>query len=630
MEYWSIFQYSLPQFTLRNIMRTLITFFICLFSILPASIRGQSSNQIVSVEIVSSADKFKAGETYPVAAALYINNSFHINGHKPKDEFLIPTVINFKSMKDITFGKIIYPESKNKSFAFSKKQLAVYDDTVYIFSTVTVASNIHDEKIVIEGYLEFQPCNNESCLDPEKVFFSKKFLIAKANETISSINNNIFAQQRINTGKKDTGISTQNDLAKTESENGLLWTFILVFLSGLALNLTPCVYPLIPITISYFGGQTQDKKSNLVVHSILYVLGMALTYSVLGMIAAFTGSLFGAALQNPIVLLGIAIILVGLALSMFDLYEIRIPAFLYKFAGDAKKGFGGTFFMGLTVGIVAAPCIGPFVLALLTYVGEKGNLLLGFGLFFVLAIGLGIPFIFLGIFSGSIKKLPRSGIWMIWVRSIFGFILIAMAIYFLEPLFPSSLIYYFSLAFVFLIGGIYMAWIESSKSSGRIFTIVRNLVGVVFFILAVIISAKGVQSYIDKSLAAAKSETGSLASINQIHWLQYSEQKIKDAKGQNKPVMIDFFADWCVPCKEMETSTFSQPEVVEMSDRFVMLKVNLTTENPQLTELKSRFDIKGVPTIVFLNRNGEELPDLRAVGFLDKEKLLQIMQSAVK
>jgi thiol:disulfide interchange protein DsbD len=604
--------------------------FILLLLILPISINSQNSDHVVSIEIISSVEKFRPGETHLIAVALYIHPSYHINGNKPADEFLIPTVVNFKPQKDFTYGKIDYPESKSKKFSFSEKPLEVYDDTVYIFSSVTIEANFSNKKIAIEGNVGFQPCNDEYCLEPDEISFKKEFLIADINDKILLVNQDIFNRQLIDAGKKETGATAKIDLAKTTSEKGLLWTFILVFLSGLALNLTPCVYPLIPITISYFGGQTQGKKSNLVAHSILYVLGMAITYSILGMIAALTGSLFGAALQNPIVLIGIALILVGLALSMFDLYEIRMPAFLTKFAGDARKGFGGTFFMGLTVGIVAAPCIGPFVLALLTYVGEKGDPLLGFGLFFVLAIGLGIPFIFLGIFSGSINKLPRSGGWMIWVRAIFGFILIAMAVYFLEPLFPNTLLYYLSLALVFLIGGIYMAWIEPSKSSGKIFPVVRNLVGVIFFLIAVILSVKGIQSYIDKSVAAAKSEAGNFASAGQIHWSEYSENKILDAKEQNIPVIIDFFADWCVPCKEMDAFTFSQPEVVEMSKRFTMLKVDLTTESSlQAKELKSKFNIKGVPTLVFLNANGEELTDLRVVGFLDKEELLPIMQSVI-
>lgn len=611
-------------------MKLIITIFVFLFSNLPELVQSQDSNEVVSVEILSSVDKMKVGENYPFAIALYIHEPYHINGNKPTDEFLIPTTINFKSQKDLTYGDIAYPESKNKIFSFSESPLAVYEDTVYIFSSVTITPNIQIEKIVLEGILEFQPCDDQMCLAPDEVHFRHEFLIAKTNETISPINTGIFTRQQTDTGEKESAISSQYDLEKTATKRGLFWTFILVFLSGLALNLTPCVYPLIPITISYFGGQTQGRKSNLVAHSILYVLGMAITYSILGMIAAFTGSLFGSALQNPLVLVGIALILVTLALSMFNLYEIRVPAFLSNFAGGARRGFLGTFFMGLTVGIVAAPCIGPFVLALLTYVGEKGNVLLGFWLFFVLAIGMGIPFIFLGIFSGSINKLPRSGAWMIWVRAIFGFILIAMSIYFLEPVFPNALLYHFSLALVFLIGGIYLAWIESSESSGKIFAVVRTFVGIVFFLIALIISATSVQSYIDRSIAIANIETGNLSSTEQIHWSEFSEQKIQDAKNQNTPVMIDFFADWCVPCKEMDAFTFSQPEVAEMSANFMMLKVDLTTENsPQARKLKSRFNIRGVPTLVFLNAEGKELPDLQVVGFLEKEELLPIMQSAL-
>ena len=231
-------------------------------------------------------------------------------------------------------------------------------------------------------------------------------------------------------------------------DRGIFVTLLLVFLGGLALNLTPCVYPMIPITISYFGGQSQGKKGSLVAHACLYVIGMAVTYSVLGVFAAMTGSLFGTALQYPPVLIGIALVMVLLALSMFDVYEFRMPAFLNRLAGGSQKGFAGTFLMGLTVGIVAAPCIGPFVLGLLTYVGNKGNAFLGFVLFFVLALGMGVPFIVLGVFSGSIKKLPRSGAWMVWVRKVFGFILLAMAVYFLEPLFPDPLAYRLTFALI--------------------------------------------------------------------------------------------------------------------------------------------------------------------------------------
>ncbi len=611
-------------------MKRIFTICILLVIFQTTLVQCQGTESIVSLKVLGSTDKFKVGENHSITIALTIKEPFHINAHEPTDEFLIPTAVKFKSQNGLTIGTIKYPAPEHKKFVFSEEPLAVYENTVYIFTHVTVASDIQENKIVIEGILGFQACDDQSCQAPDETVFSQEFSIAKGSETVTLINQDIFAQQQSEAGEKEIAISLEDNFGKTAAEKGLLWTFILVFLGGLALNLTPCVYPLIPITISYFGGQTQGKKSNLVAHAMLYVLGMAITYSILGMIAAFTGSLFGAALQNPIVLAVIAFILVSLSLSMFDLYEIRVPAFLSNFAGGAKQGFFGTFFMGLTVGIVAAPCIGPFVLALLTYVGEKGSVLLGFSLFFVLALGMGVPFLFLGIFSGSINKLPRSGAWMIWVRSIFGFILIGMAVYFLQPLFPNALLFHFSLALVLFVGGIYMAWIESTETPGKVFPIVRNLIGVVFFILALLVAANGVQSYVDKSVAEAQAEAGILASAEKITWSEYSEQKLGEAKNQHKPVMIDFYADWCIPCKELDKFTFSQLEVVEMSKNFLMLKVDLTTENsPQSKELKNKFRIKGVPTLVFLNSEGKQLDDLRVVGFMGKEKFLPIMKRAL-
>ena len=367
----------------------------------------------------------------------------------------------------------------------------------------------------------------------------------------------------------------------------------------------------------------------MVSHAGIYVLGMAITYSILGVIAALTGSLFGAALQNPVVLIFIALVLVMLSLSMFDLYEIQVPAFLSNFAGGARKGYFGTFFMGLTVGIVAAPCIGPFVLALLTFVGERGDVFLGFWLFFVLALGLGIPFLFLAIFSGSINKIPRSGAWMIWVRKIFGFILIAVAIYFLNPLIHNLLLYYFALALTMLLAGIYMAWIEPTTSNGKIFPVIRNLIGIMFFVMAIFFGTLGIQDYFKNNVQQIMASAGENTS-NQIQWLTYSSEKLNQAVSSRKPVMIDFYADWCIPCKELDKFTFSDPEVVKLSRQFIMLKVDLTkASDPGVKELKDSFKIKGVPTLVFIDARGNELSKLRIVGFIEKENFLPIMKNTL-
>ena len=198
----------------------------------------------------------------------------------------------------------------------------------------------------------------------------------------------------------------------------MLWTLLGIFLGGVALNLTPCVYPLIPITVSYFGGRSGQSRTSLVTHGLLYMVGLSLMNSVLGVVAALTGEMMGALLQNPVVLIGIAVLLAAFAASLFGFWEMRLPSALTQAASKSYAGYFGTFFMGLTLGIVAAPCLGPFVLGLLTWVASMGSPWLGFLVFFTLSLGLGLPLFFLAVFSGRIESLPRSGEWMLWVRLI--------------------------------------------------------------------------------------------------------------------------------------------------------------------------------------------------------------------
>jgi thiol:disulfide interchange protein DsbD len=607
-------------------MRKLFSLFT-LFLIF-SQVFAQNSNEIISARIISSVDKIKPGDSYQIAVEVQIKEPYHINAQKPSEDYLIPTTLNLKSGEGIAIGQYTYPDAEMKTFAFSESPLAVYEETIYIFTTISVSPDYTGTEIPLNGTIGYQACDDQTCQAPDELSFSEMLPVATPDEKITPINQEIFASM-----PTAAQISTENveesGLSKILAQKGWFLTFALVFLGGLALNLTPCVYPLIPITISYFGGQAEGKRGSVVSHAIIYVLGMAITYSILGVIAAITGSLFGAALQNPIVLIFIALVLVILSLSMFDLYEIRVPAFLSNFAGGAKKGYFGTFFMGLTVGIVAAPCIGPFVLALLTFVGERGDVFLGFWLFFVLALGLGVPFLFLGIFSGSINKIPRSGAWMIWVRKIFGFILIAMAIYFLDPLIPNTLLYHFSLALTMLLGGIYMAWIEPTTSTGKVFPVIRNLIGIIFFVIAVIFGTLGIQSYFENNVQQMQALSGEKAA-DQIQWFNYSGEKLDEAVSTGKPVMIDFYADWCIPCKELEKFTFSDPDVVDISRQFIMLKVDLTKSNDaRVKELKDLYQIKGVPTLVFIDAQGNELSKLRVVGFMEKEDFLPIMESAL-
>ena len=226
------------------------------------------------------------------------------------------------------------------------------------------------------------------------------------------------------------------DFGALLERRGILVVLSLLFLGGLALNLTPCVYPVIPLTVSFFGGQAHGQRRRSFALAALYVLGMATMYSGLGVAAALSGKLFGAALQSPWVLGGVAAVLIALALSMFGLYDLTMPSALVQKTG-ARTGAAGAYAMGMLVGIVAAPCVGPFVLGLLAFVAARQDALLGFLFFFVLSLGLGLPYLFLAAFSGRIAALPRAGFWMEGVKKIFGWILLAMAAYFVRTALPA-------------------------------------------------------------------------------------------------------------------------------------------------------------------------------------------------
>jgi len=233
---------------------------------------------------------------------------------------------------------------------------------------------------------------------------------------------------------------------------------LIVFLIGLGLNLTPCVYPLIPITVGFFSRQAEERSGGAFGLAVVYALGMSVTYSALGVIAALTGQLFGAALQNPLVVGGLVAVLLALAASMFGLWELRVPGWAMRVSGG-KTGALGALIMGLVVGFVAAPCIGPLVLGLLTYVGQRGSPLLGFVLFFSLSMGLGLPYVILGTFTGLLNRLPASGAWMIGVRKVFGVLLVALAGYFAQPLLGAG-VSEWALGVVLLAGGTYLLIVD--------------------------------------------------------------------------------------------------------------------------------------------------------------------------
>ncbi len=338
-------------------------------------------------------------------------------------------------------------------------------------------------------------------------------------------------------------------------------------------------------------------------------------YSLLGLVAALSGSIMGAWLQNPIVIIFVALVMVALATSMFGLWEIRMPQALANFAGKNRSGYIGTFLMGLTVGFIAAPCIGPFVLALITLVAKMANPYLGFLMFFALALGLGLPYLLLGIFTSSLNKIPKSGGWMVWVRNLFGFVMLAMAVYFLNPLISNEIVYWALMGILAVGAGIY-SFVDknTSISNPGLFNSIKKVVALILILFGLYIGWPR-QATPESSLA----------------WKHYTPEIYQDAITNGKPTVMDFYADWCLPCKELDKFTFSDSRVKEISDQFNLIKVDLTSNSdPQVREIRKKFNIKGVPTIILIDKNGKIRQDLSFVGFLKADEFIKRLNNLVQ
>ena len=557
---------------------------------------------LISVETYQSFDKVYPGTEFKVALEVNVAEGWHINSDEPYDEYLIPTSLTIIENPNFKVVQIAYPEAHDYKFAFSDSPLSVWEGTIYQGILIEVDSNAIAGIYPLVVKMQYQACNDMSCQAPTSVSDTIQVEVADKTSPVNSINEEVFSKVSISfTENAEVDDSSTDPISSALESQGLLLGLLLVFLGGLALNLTPCVYPLIPITVGYFGGQSEGSTTKLFMMGVLFILGLAVTYSAIGVITSLTGAVFGALLQSPIVILIIVAIMLALSLSMFGVYEFKLPDSIVNKAGGAKAGLFGAFFMGLTMGIVAAPCIGPFVLGLVTYVATKQDPYFGFLLFFVLAVGLGTPYLFLAVFSGKIKALPRAGEWMDAVKHIFGFILIGMALYFLLPLLPDSISAY--VLPVFMIGtAIYLLFFEKLANSVKGFKIFK-------IVFSVLIMTVGVYALIP-------SET------NSVDWKPFTDDALSEISGRG--VIIDFYADWCIPCKELDALTFSDPQVIELSKEFETYKADMTKAlSSEVENLRNKFSIVGVPTVLILNADGQEVE--RITGFVNAQEFYKLI-----
>jgi thioredoxin:protein disulfide reductase len=365
-------------------------------------------------------------------------------------------------------------------------------------------------------------------------------------------------------------------------------TYAVLYLAGLLTAATPCVYPLIPVTLSIFGASRSASRGRAAGLSAIYVLGICTTYSSLGVAAALSGKAFGSALATGWVPLVMAALMFALAASMFGAFEIDLPDGLKARLSNVRgAGFAPAFLMGLLAGIIAAPCTGPVTAGVLTWVSRTQSASLGFWLLFTFALGLGTPFFVIGISS---KKLPRSGPWMDTVKAVLGVALVLMGVGMLLPLLPKPHMLPVGPVPVMVGTGLFAcaavlagAFTKSFYGDSR-----EKLVKAAA--LAVLVLAVGVRF---GWAGQPKSESRPIA------WLHDEKAAIAEASRTGKPILVDFFAEWCAACKELDAHTFSDPEVrAVVADRFVPLKVDATDETDEVTRLTSKYGVPGLPTVL--------------------------------
>jgi thiol:disulfide interchange protein DsbD len=533
-------------------------------------------------------------------------SGWHVNSHTPSEDYLIPTEVEVAPAPGATIEAPKYPEGKEQKFSFSDKPLSVYAGSFSVEVPVSWKGGPAPE---LSGVVKFQACSDTQCLAPTEVPFrvsgaapgappaSGGTASAGSAAPLAGGAVPLSEAKRLSGGTAAAGAS--QDFGKLLESRGYAGVLVLLFGWGLALNLTPCVYPVIPLTVSFFGGQAAGNSRRTFALASVYVLGMATTYSALGVAAALSGRLFGVALQSPWVLAGIAAVLVALALSMFGLYDLRMPTALMQKAG-ARQGVTGAYAMGLLVGVVAAPCVGPVVLGLLAFVAATQNAALGFLFFFVLSLGLGLPFLFLAAFSGRIAALPRAGAWMEGVKKIFGWVLLAMAAYFLRNALPAPYRTWL-LPAVLAVGA---AALVISRIPLRL--PVRALVAIAFLAAAVFFSP----------LAEAD--------VRGPAWEPFDATRVG-----GRPAVIDFSASWCLPCIELDKKTFSDARVRQALERRALYRADMTkAAAPETVALADKYRILGVPTIIFLDASGNEIADLRLVGFEEPNEFLKRLEKA--
>lgn len=473
----------------------------------------------------------------------------------------------------------------------------------------------------------YQGCAKGFCYPPE----TKQFQLGDLSSNVSAgheVQNGAETHQTSQSAVENANVfsSQQNQLAESlsQSKYAMLWFFVL----GIGLAFTPCVLPMLPLLSAIVIGGRKEETGNwrALALSFVYVQGMALTYTLLGLVVVLIGLPFQIALQSPYVLIGLSVVFVLLALSMFGVFTLQLPSSLQtkltQFSQQQKSGaFFGVFVMGAIAGLVASPCTSAPLSGALLYVAQSGDFVIGALTLYLLALGMGLPLILITVFGNKI--LPKSGAWMENVKTAFGFVMLALPIFLISRIIPSM----WEPRLWALLGVSFFIWLATQMRSNGIGLFFR----IVFFVAAMV-SAQPLQHWVwQDNTTTSQAANAQSAVKNSLVFQQisnYDELQAVLKQHPNKMAMLDLYADWCVACKEFEHKTFADPQVQTALSDVLLLRVDMTNNSESNRTLMKALAVTGLPTIIFFNQQGEEIQAQRITGFLPAEAFMATLNAA--
>jgi thiol:disulfide interchange protein DsbD len=542
----------------------------------------------------------RSGETVALKVDFAIGEGIYL--YRDKLSFVWETI------EGATLGDVVLPSAtKTIPDPLDDQGLAVsevYEGsvTVKVPLTVTAAPGTN---AVARGVVQYQGCTDTYCFRPMKEALSFEIPVSGTSAVAGAGNHS----------------STQPAPARpprTEADRGLLLRLVMAFGTGILISLTPCVYPMIPITAAIIGGvrkpgEGRGNVANALSRSVAYVLGLAIVYAMLGVLSATLGGAFSRWLKTAWVLVPVASVFVLFALSMFEVITIQTPGFIRnRFAvGGSGKSLGRAFVFGIVAGFVATPCTAAPLAGILTLIATTGDRVLGFWMLFALAWGMGLVLIAVGTFSGSV--LPKAGPWMVWLKKLFGFIMLWAGAYFLQPV-TGVEVYRVVSSVIIIAAAVFLGGLDALSETSGFGDRLKRVAGIVVLILAALSFVGSAGPLIGVKLASP-SHVGESGPSS---FTPADSRALDKALGSGRPTVVEFYAEWCVLCKKLERKTLTSPAVVEALAGVNALKVDIDRH----PSLQQEYNVIGPPSLLFFDGQGREHRESRITGVVGPDEVV--------